>query len=141
MDTAKTEKLLGIRIFTGMENANETPSWRTAFNEQVKRQFMELAQPTHNTGKLNFFTSNSDVLMGFSAMCILMVMIIPIPAMFLDLFLALNITFSLLILLVGMYVLRPLDFSCVICFSSLRLVAHKIRVQPALPSTPCPASR
>ena len=132
MDTAKTEKLFGIRIFTGMENAVQTPSWRAAFNEQVKRQFMELAQPTHNTGKLNFFTSNTDVLMGFSAMCILMVMIIPIPAMFLDLFLALNITFSLLILLVGMYVLRPLDFSA---FPSVLLLATLFRLSLNIAST------
>ncbi|HWQ08385.1 MAG TPA: FHIPEP family type III secretion protein, partial [Holophaga sp.] len=42
---------------------------------------------------------------------VLIVMIIPIPGMALDLLIVFNITMSLVILIVGMYVSRPQDFS------------------------------
>ena len=93
---------------------------------------MELAQPTHKTGTISLFTNNTDVLMGFSAMCILMVMIIPIPAMFMDIFLTMNITLSLLILLVGMYVLKPLDFSA---FPSVLLLSTLFRLSLNIATT------
>ena len=70
--------------------------------------------------------------MGFAAMCILMVMIIPIPAMMLDIFLTFNITFGLVILLVGMYVMRPLEFSA---FPSVLLLATLFRLSLNIAST------
>jgi flagellar biosynthesis protein FlhA len=70
--------------------------------------------------------------MGIAAMSILMVMIIPIPAMLLDLFLTFNITFALVILLVGLYVLRPLDFSS---FPSVLLLATLFRLSLNIAST------
>ena len=48
---------------------------------------MEIAGTTPLNSKLSIITKNTDVLMGFATMCILMVMIIPIPPMMLDLFL------------------------------------------------------
>lgn len=93
---------------------------------------MEIAQPTGPTGRFAFFANNTDVIMGIAAMCILMVMIIPIPAMLLDLFLTFNITFALVILLVGMYVLRPLDFSS---FPSVLLLATLFRLSLNIAST------
>ena len=42
---------------------------------------------------------------------IVVMMVVPLPAMLLDLLLATNITISLLVLLVSMYVKRPLDFA------------------------------
>ncbi len=81
---------------------------------------MELAQRKQVLDRFAFVTNNTDVLMGFSAMSILMVMVIPIPSMLLDLFLSFNITFALIILLVGMYILNPLDLSS---FPSLLLLA------------------
>lgn len=93
---------------------------------------MELAQATHTPGKFGFLSKNSDVLMGFAAMSILMVMIIPIPAMMLDLFLTLNITIAIVILLVGMYVLRPVDFSA---FPSILLLVTLFRLSLNIAST------
>jgi flagellar biosynthesis protein FlhA len=93
---------------------------------------MEIAQPTGPTGRFAFFSNNTDVIMGIAAMAILMVMIIPIPAMLLDLFLTFNITFALLILLVGLYVLRPLDFSS---FPSVLLLATLFRLSLNIAST------
>lgn len=93
---------------------------------------MELAQATNAPGPLGFLTKNSDVMMGFAAMAILTVMIIPIPPMVLDLFLTMNITLGLLILLVGLYILRPLDFSA---FPSILLIATLFRLALNIAST------
>jgi flagellar biosynthesis protein FlhA len=93
---------------------------------------MEIAQSTGPTGRFAFFANNTDVIMGIGAMSILMVMIIPIPAMLLDLFLTFNITFALVILLVGLYVLRPLDFSS---FPSVLLLATLFRLSLNIAST------
>jgi flagellar biosynthesis protein FlhA len=93
---------------------------------------MELAQHAHTSERFGFLTKNSDVMMGFAAMCILMVMVIPIPAMMLDLFLTFNITFAIVILLVGMYVFRPLEFSA---FPSILLLATLFRLALNIAST------
>ena len=49
---------------------------------------MELAERKQHLNRFAFVANNSDVLMGFAAMSILMVMVIPIPAILLDLFLS-----------------------------------------------------
>lgn len=93
---------------------------------------MEIAQTTNTAGRFAFLTRNSDVMMGLAVMSVLVVMVIPIPAMMLDLFLTFNITFAIVILLVGMYVLRPLDFSA---FPSILLLATLFRLALNIAST------
>jgi flagellar biosynthesis protein FlhA len=93
---------------------------------------MEIAESKLNLNRFAFITDNTDVFMGLAAMAILMVMVIPIPAMLLDLFLSFNITFSIIILLVGMYILRPLDLSS---FPSLLLLATLFRLSLNVAST------
>jgi flagellar biosynthesis protein FlhA len=93
---------------------------------------MEFAVPKLNLNRFSLITDNTDVFMGLAAMIILMVMVIPIPAMLLDLFLSFNITFSLIILLVGMYILTPLDLSS---FPSLLLLATLFRLALNVAST------
>ena len=93
---------------------------------------MELAERKQYLDRFTFITHNTDVFMGVAAMSILMVMVIPIPAMLLDLFLSFNITFSLIILLVGMYILKPLDLSS---FPSLLLLATLFRLSLNVAST------
>jgi len=93
---------------------------------------MEIAESKLNLNRFAFITENTDVFMGLAAMAILMVMVIPIPAMLLDLFLSFNITFSIIILLVGMYILRPLDLSS---FPSLLLLATLFRLSLNVAST------
>jgi flagellar biosynthesis protein FlhA len=56
-------------------------------------------------------SKNSDIYMAVALIGILALMIIPLPAFLLDLFLATNITIALVILLVCLYTLQPLDFS------------------------------
>lgn len=93
---------------------------------------MELAQPSQINGRFSFFSKNTDVVMGFGTMAILMVMIIPIPTFLLDLLLTFNVTLSLMILLIGMYVLKPLEFSA---FPSILLLATLFRLSLNIAST------
>jgi flagellar biosynthesis protein FlhA len=56
---------------------------------------------------------------------IIVMMVVPLPTFLIDLLLAVNITLSLVIVLVSLYVKRPLDFSV---FPSLLLVATLFRL-------------
>ncbi len=60
---------------------------------------------------LTFLAKNSDVAMAISVIGILIVMLMPIPTVLMDLMLALNITLAIVILLVSMYITKPLQFS------------------------------
>ena len=53
----------------------------------------------------------SDVMVALGLVTILMVMIIPLPAMLLDILLSLNITVGLLILIITLYTTRSLEFA------------------------------
>jgi len=77
-------------------------------------------------------TRNSDVMMAIAVVGMLVVMVIPIPTILLDIFLSFNITFSVIVLLVAMYTLRPLEFSV---FPSLLLVATLLRLSLNVAST------
>jgi flagellar biosynthesis protein FlhA len=70
-------------------------------------------------------TRHSDLVLGAGVLGILTVLVVPLPAPLLDLLIALNLTLSLLILLVAMSVRRPLEFSV---FPSLLLVATLYRL-------------
>jgi flagellar biosynthesis protein FlhA len=63
---------------------------------------------------------------------VLIIMIIPLPTFLLDLFLSFNITISIVILLVSMYVLRPLDLSV---FPSILLTVTLLRLSLNVAST------
>lgn len=52
-----------------------------------------------------------DVLISSSIIMILLIMIIPIPTEMMDVFLALNVSLSLIVLLVAFYTLKPLEFA------------------------------
>jgi flagellar biosynthesis protein FlhA len=63
---------------------------------------------------------------------IVVLMVMPLPPIVLDLLLSFNITFALTILLVGTYLLRPLDFSS---FPSVLLIATLFRLSLNIAST------
>ncbi|MFH1035761.1 MAG: flagellar biosynthesis protein FlhA [Pseudomonadota bacterium] len=67
----------------------------------------------------------SEVGLAAGVVAILVVMILPLPTFLLDILLAFNITFALVILLTGMYTLKPLDFSV---FPSVLLVTTLFRL-------------
>ncbi len=61
--------------------------------------------------KLKGMFFQTDVLISSSIIVILMIMIIPFPATLMDFFLALNISLSLIVLLVAFYTVKPLQFA------------------------------
>lgn len=71
-------------------------------------------------------------MMVVGVIVILMVMIVPLPPFLLDFLLALNITFSIIVILMGMYTVTPLDFSI---FPSVLLVATLFRLSLNVAST------
>lgn len=60
---------------------------------------------------MNKIFKYSDIIFAFSFVFMLGLMIIPLPAVLLDFFLALNISLSLLILIVSLYIQNPLEIS------------------------------
>lgn len=69
--------------------------------------------------------NQSDLILAFSMVGILLILFTPIPPALLDLFLIANFSFALLILLLTFYVDKPLDFST---FPSLLLIATLFRL-------------
>ena len=53
----------------------------------------------------------ADLLVPAAVLAIVLAMIIPLPPFLLDFLIALNITLSVIVLLVGIYIARPVDFS------------------------------
>ncbi|MCF8105408.1 MAG: FHIPEP family type III secretion protein, partial [Desulfohalobiaceae bacterium] len=74
----------------------------------------------------------SDVFVSLGLVVILLVMIIPMPAMLLDMFLALNITVALMILIITLYVQKSLEFSI---FPTVLLVTTLFRLSLNVAST------
>ena len=94
---------------------------------------MELVHQSKYAGtQIPILTRNSDILMAVAVVGILIFMVMPLPPLFLDLLLAFNITFSLTILLVGMYILKPLELSA---FPSILLLATLFRLSLNIAST------
>ncbi len=91
-----------------------------------------MATTTQGTLKDALFANSSDFLMVVGVITILMVMIIPLPPFLLDFLLALNITLSIIVILMGMYTVAPLDFSI---FPSVLLVATLFRLSLNVAST------
>jgi flagellar biosynthesis protein FlhA len=71
------------------------------------------------------FLSLQDLIMPAAIVTVLLFMIFPLPAVTLDVGLALNIAFSFLILLITLFVTEPLQFSA---FPSLLLVTTLMRL-------------
>ncbi|MFP4650537.1 MAG: flagellar biosynthesis protein FlhA [Desulfobacterales bacterium] len=74
----------------------------------------------------------SDVMVSLGLVMILLVMIIPMPPFLLDLFLSLNITVALMILIITLYVQRSLEFSI---FPTVLLVTTLFRLSLNVAST------
>jgi flagellar biosynthesis protein FlhA len=77
-------------------------------------------------------SSVSELVTVVGVIMILVVMIIPLPALLLDFLLAMNITLAITILLIAMYTVRPLDFSI---FPSLLLITTLFRLSLNVAST------
>jgi flagellar biosynthesis protein FlhA len=76
--------------------------------------------------------ARADAALAIAVLGILAVMLVPLPPLLLDLLLTGNLALSLLTLLIGMYILRPLDFSV---FPSLLLLLTLFRLSLNVAST------
>ena len=83
-------------------------------------------------GKGGFIQQHSDVLIAATLIMIVLMMIIPLPTMLLDILLCVNITLSLVIVLVTIYNSEALDFSV---FPSLLLITTLFRLALNISST------
>ncbi len=76
--------------------------------------------------------AKSDILVAVSVVFVILIMIVPLNAFFIDIFLTLSISISLLILFIAMYTRKPLDFSV---FPSILLIVTLFRLSLNIAST------
>ncbi|SNY91110.1 flagellar biosynthesis protein FlhA [Cohaesibacter sp. ES.047] len=88
--------------------------------------------PLARIGEFVTFLRNGDLGLAFGVMTILVVMILPLPSAFMDLFLAVSIIFSILILMTALFIKAPLEFSS---FPTVLLVSTMLRLALNLAST------
>ncbi len=77
-------------------------------------------------------TQSSSAMLAMGVIGILLVMMVPLPTIILDILLSFSITISIIILLMSMYVLKPLDFSA---FPSVLLTVTLLRLSLNVAST------
>lgn len=75
---------------------------------------------------------STNVIAAAGVLSIVLIMVMPVPPIALDLLLAFNMTVSLLVLLLSLYILKPLDFPI---FPSLLLVTTLFRLSLNIAST------
>jgi len=82
--------------------------------------------------RLADFLRRGDFGLAIGVVTILVVLILPMPAFMLDLFLAVSITFAVLILMTALFIHTPLEFSA---FPTILLIATMIRLALNMAST------
>lgn len=75
--------------------------------------------------KLAFLLKNNDIVLAVGLVTIVAMMVLPIPPVILDVLLTINISFSVVILLVCLYTKEPLDYST---FPTILLIATLFRL-------------
>jgi flagellar biosynthesis protein FlhA len=88
--------------------------------------------PGNLLGSLGHALRQGDLALALGVIGILVVLILPMPRLLLDLLLALSITFSVLVLLTSLFIVRPLEFSS---FPAVLLIATMLRLALNLAST------
>jgi flagellar biosynthesis protein FlhA len=73
-----------------------------------------------------------DLALAFGVLTILVVLIMPLPSLVLDLFLAISITMSVLILMTALFIQTPLEFSS---FPTVLLISTMLRLSLNMAST------
>jgi flagellar biosynthesis protein FlhA len=81
---------------------------------------------------LGVFARRTDLFLALGVMGILVVLIFPLPAIVLDMLLAISIIFSVLILMTALFIEEPLEFSS---FPTVLLIATMLRLSLNLAST------
>ncbi|MBI5471716.1 MAG: flagellar biosynthesis protein FlhA [Ignavibacteriae bacterium] len=96
---------------------------------------MEAALPNRgflDSSVIKMLSKNSDIVLAAGVILILAMMIIPLPAMVLDVLISANITLAILILTVSMYITHPLELSV---FPGLLLILTIFRLSLNVAST------
>ncbi|HXY99685.1 MAG TPA: flagellar biosynthesis protein FlhA [Stellaceae bacterium] len=83
-------------------------------------------------GKISATLKRGEIALALGVVGILVVLILPMPTWLLDMSLALSITFSVLVLMVALFIQRPLEFSS---FPTVLLIATMLRLALNLAST------
>ncbi|MBI1986452.1 MAG: FHIPEP family type III secretion protein, partial [Rhodospirillales bacterium] len=83
-------------------------------------------------GSLAAVAGRGDILLALGVVSILVVLILPLPKWAMDISLAFSMTFSVLILMVALFIEKPLDFNA---FPTILLLATMIRLALNLAST------
>ncbi|MBZ0218793.1 MAG: flagellar biosynthesis protein FlhA [Fimbriimonadaceae bacterium] len=81
---------------------------------------------------LTNIAKHRDLALAFAVITILVVLILPMPAMMLDMLLAVSIIFSVLVMMTALFINAPLDFSS---FPTVLLIATMLRLSLNLAST------
>ncbi|MBM3653794.1 MAG: EscV/YscV/HrcV family type III secretion system export apparatus protein, partial [Alphaproteobacteria bacterium] len=102
-----------------MADATPQPALPAVLPPAVNAQLSKLAQ-------------RGDILFAIGVVAILTVLILPLPKWLLDISLAFSLTLSVLILMIALFINRPLDFSA---FPTVLLIATLIRLALNLAST------
>jgi len=76
-------------------------------------------------GRLRGFLPGTDVALALGMIALLAVLVVPLPAVLLDMGLAVSLTASVLVLMVAMFLQRPLDFTS---FPTLLLLTTLLRL-------------
>ncbi len=82
--------------------------------------------------KFEFLSKNTDLMMAFGLIAVIVFMIIPLPPFMLDISLTMSLALSLLILLAALYATKALDFSV---FPSILLMATLFRLSLNIATT------
>ncbi len=95
---------------------------------------MELTGQGSILDRLNWreLLQRADIMAAFGLVGILMIMIIPLPSLLLDLFLSMNITIALLILIISLFTVKAIDFSI---FPAILLATTLFRLSLNVAST------
>src|SRR5947207_14453166 len=83
-------------------------------------------------GEIGALFKRGDIALAIGVMTILVVLILPLPPVLLDLFLAISIILSVLILMTSLFIHAPLEFSS---FPTVLLIATMLRLALNLAST------
>ena len=84
------------------------------------------------SGALKNITKRGDIALALGIVCILVVLLLPMPTWMLDFSLAISITFSVLILMTVLFIKEPLELNS---FPTILLIATMLRLSLNLAST------
>ena len=90
------------------------------------------AAGTPFAGRLQELMRQGDVVLALCVVSILLVLLLPIPSWLIDILLTTSIAFSILVLLVSLFIKKPLDFST---FPTVLLMATLLRLALNLATT------